>query len=152
MRVFNSNSKLGKYVIVSVLALLILGLGQASFEGRNHIRKKRLLRTPAYSSQKDLETAFKNEKKKLGLENLDISLIVVDDPNDPTFVSSCGYCNPNKIEVYIGKNNMREGVLKRVVYHAYQMHSGKITQERRWWNPYDTFIDRRATSYALEEK
>lgn len=151
MDAFKNPKGIKKGIISTTLVLLIIGLLQGGFEIINSLRNTELYKTPAYFSKAELESEFKKEKKKLGLENLAIGLTVIEDPNDPNFVSDCWYNNPNQIEVWIGKNNMKEGVLKHAVYHAYQMHNGEITRKKRWWNPLDTLKDWKATSYALKE-
>ena len=146
MDAFKISRVIKNCIITAALVLCAIPLAQIGFETANSINKK-LYKTPAYS-QENFEAAFKEEKKKLGLENLAINLEVVDDPN---FVSRCWYYNPNKIEILVGKNYMKKGVLKHALYHANRMRNGYITKEREHWNPLHTLEDWKATSYALEE-
>jgi len=148
------HSKFRKYIIDTTILLCAVALAQVGFEITNAARNTKLYKTQAYTSNEILRAEFEKEKKKRGLENLDIDLEIVDEVNDvnePELIGRCVYTYGGDYIIRIGENYKTRGVLRHELFHAHRIYTGHIKSARIRFNPLDTYEDWIATSYGLKK-
>ena len=151
MGAFKISKRIRKYIINTTIILCAIALAQVGFEITNAARNTKLYKTQAYPSNEILRAEFEKEKKKRGLENLDIDLEVVDDVNEPDFIGQCVYTYGGNYIIRIGENYKTRGVLRHELFHAHRIYTGHIKSQRRRFKPQDTYEDWLATSYGLKK-
>jgi len=152
MRIFAPHSKLRKCIINTAIVLYVVFLTQVGFDLATAIRNRKVYKTQAYSSQAELESAFEKEKKKLGLENLNINLEIVSDVNEPRLIGECVYYPPGEdYTIRLNEKYKTREALRHELYHAHRIYTGHIKGSARRIDPRFTYEDWIATSYGLKK-